>query len=79
MKKEFDLTSHVLVPKHILMNKKEVEELLEKYKITLNELPRISLKDPVVAKLNASLDDVVKIIRSSSTSGESEFYRRVVK
>ena len=79
MKKEFDVMKHVLVPKHILLKKNEVEELLQRYKITLLELPRISINDPAIKGMNPNPNDVVKIIRPSPTAGTSEFYRRVVK
>ncbi|MFH0875177.1 MAG: DNA-directed RNA polymerase subunit H [archaeon] len=79
MKDEFDITKHILVPKHVLLSKKDTADLLDKYKITVNELPRISITDPAIKALKAELNDVIKITRKSPTSGETVFYRRVVK
>ena len=36
---------HILIPRHIKLSEKEKKELLEKYNITLAELPRIMKKD----------------------------------
>ncbi len=76
---KFDVSEHVLVPKHSRVSEKEKNEVFEKYKITLKELPRIFSSDPVVAELGMKEDDVVKIIRQSPTAGETVFFRRVVR
>lgn len=77
--KEIDLTKNELVPKHILLNENEKEELLELYKITLRQLPRISMNDHVVKTLDGKIGDVVKITRKSTVAGESVYYRVVIK
>lgn len=79
MLKEFDIREHELVPKHEILNEKEKEELLKKYGITLRQLPRILISDPMVKVLNAKIGDVIKIIRKSPTAGETVYYRVVVK
>ena len=40
---DFDVTKHILVPKHTLLTEKEKDKLLEKYHITIKELPKIML------------------------------------
>ncbi|NTV24382.1 MAG: DNA-directed RNA polymerase subunit H [Nanoarchaeota archaeon] len=77
--KEFDISQHVLVPKHTKLNQKDRDALLEKYRITTKELPKISIKDPAIAALGVELDDIVKIERPSPTAKTTLFYRRVVK
>lgn len=77
--KEVDITKHELVPKHIILNETERNELLKKYGIALRQLPRISASDPVIKLLNGKPSDIVKIIRKSSVAGESIYYRVVVK
>lgn len=77
--KQVDITRHELVPKHILLNEKEKEELLKKYGITLRQLPRILVTDPVIKILNGKPGDVVKIIRKSPTAGESVYYRIIIR
>jgi len=75
MKKKFDVTKHHLVPKHIKVSDREKQELLKKYNITVKELPKIMINDPSIENLDVKSDDVVKIIRKSSTAGEVSFYR----
>jgi DNA-directed RNA polymerase subunit H len=72
------IEEHSLVPKHEKINDKEKKELLEKYQITVKELPKIMKKDPVVKELGAKPGDVIKIIRKSETAGQAIFYRCVV-
>jgi DNA-directed RNA polymerase subunit H len=77
--KKLEIDKHELVPKHILITEKEKEELLQKYGISLRQLPRISVEDPAVKDLSGKIGDVVKIIRKSPTAGESLYYRVIVK
>lgn len=76
---EFNVLDHQLVPKHIVLNEKEKEEVLKKYRVTLKQLPRILSSDPVVKLIGAKSGDVVKIIRKDPILGESVYYRVVVK
>jgi len=76
---ELDVSKHVLVPKHIKLNDKDKKDLLEKYNITLEELPRIYFDDPAISKMDLTTDDVIKVERPSQTARIAFFYRRVVK
>jgi len=78
MKKKFDVAKHSLVPKHVKMADKETKELLDKFKISSRELPKISIKDPAIQSLNPKAGDVIKIFRQSRTAGQSVFYRSVI-
>ncbi|MBI2142324.1 DNA-directed RNA polymerase subunit H [Candidatus Woesearchaeota archaeon] len=78
MKKKIDVKKHVLVPKHQKLSEREKDELLQRYGITVSELPRIIKTDPALAGLNTKPGDVLKISRKSSTSGSAAFYRVVV-
>jgi len=77
MKKKFKVDKHILIPKHVKLGEKEREKLLEKYNISLKELPRISKADPAIENLDAKPGDVIKVIRQSPTAGEAAFYRVV--
>ena len=74
-----DIQKHELVPKHTLLNEQEKEELLKQYGIALKQLPRILETDPVIKTINGKHGDVVKIMRKSSTAGQSVYYRVIVK
>jgi DNA-directed RNA polymerase subunit H (RpoH/RPB5) len=77
--KKIDIEKHELVPKHIILNEHEKEELLKRYGISLRQLPRILVSDPVIKLLNGKPGDVVKIIRKSHTAKETVYYRVVIK
>lgn len=69
---------HTIVPKHEKISDKEKEDLLAKYNIVLEELPRISSKDAAIHDLGAHENDIIKVTRSNKTAYESIFYRRVI-
>ena len=77
--KKIEVNKHELVPQHILLEEREKEEVLQKFGITLRQLPRISMEDPAIKEINPKIGDVVKIVRKSPTAGESVYYRVVVK
>jgi DNA-directed RNA polymerase subunit H len=76
--KKFVLQDHDLVPAHVLLSPEELEEMLKSYGVDSAQLPKIHVADPVVKEIGGKVGDVVKIIRKSSTSGESVFYRLVI-
>lgn len=78
MGKTFKASSHNLVPKHVKLSDNEVKKLLEKYNITVKELPKILKEDPAIGELNTKPGEVIKIIRKSRTAGEATYYRVVV-
>lgn len=78
-KKKIDVLLHELVPKHKLLTKKETLDLLDKYQISVIDLPQIFEKDPVAIAIGAKEGDVVKIIRDSNTTVKTINYYRYVK
>ena len=74
----FEIDSHFLVPKHVLLSKKDIEEFLQKTGFRLEEMPQILASDPAIKNLKAEQGDVIKIIRISQTAGKIVYYRRVV-
>ena len=73
----FNITHHVLVPKHILLSKEEEKDLLEKYNTTKGKLPKISKVDPIAKYYGMKSDQICKIIRKSPEVGEYIYYRLV--
>jgi len=74
---KFDVTTHSFVPKHIKLSEEEKEEVLEKFNISENQLPKIIKSDPAIQKFNPKAGDVIKILRKSPTIGETVYYRLV--
>ncbi len=67
-----------LVPKHEIMDEKDVEKMLGLYNITCNELPRIKKDDPALKEHDPAGGDVIKITRKSQSAGTSFYYRIVI-
>ncbi len=78
MKKKIEIKEHVLIPKHTKLNDKEKKELLEKYGISLKNLPKIKKNDQAITSLDVKSGDVIKIERKSLTAGTAIYYRSVV-
>ena len=76
---EFNILNHELVPEHIILKENEIKEVLEKFKIVPQNLPKILLSDPAVKAINAKEGDILKIVRMSKTAGTSVYFRIVVK
>ena len=74
-----DVSSHILVPKHILLTKEEAREILERYRIKPYQLPHIKRSDPAIREIKAEVGDIVKIVRNSSTAGEAVAYRYIIE
>jgi len=79
----FEVMNHVLVPEHRLLSTKEAEEVLKKYSISIEELPKIRRSDACVRSLELRVGEIprgsiVKIVRRSETAGISYAYRLVI-
>lgn len=76
---QYNVTKHELVPKHELIGSDQesyIQELVDKYLLKNRfQFPLILKSDPVARYLNAKTGNLVKITRSSPTSGVYEFYR----
>lgn len=71
--------NHDLVPLHKIVSEKEKTELLKKYNIEPNQLPKILSTDPVSITIGAKPGQIVKIIRNSHTAKEAIAYRFVIE
>jgi DNA-directed RNA polymerase subunit H len=75
---KFDVTKHFLVPKHNIISEREKKQVLEKYKITYKELPKIMANDSAIKHLKVKVGDIIKVTRISPTAGETVYYRGVI-
>lgn len=73
-----DITEHILVPKHELLNETEKNELLKFYNIKESSLSKMFTTDPIARYYGFKKKDIVKITRLSETAGEYFHYRLVV-
>ncbi|HZX12055.1 MAG TPA: DNA-directed RNA polymerase subunit H [Candidatus Nanoarchaeia archaeon] len=74
----FNISTHTLVPTHTKINEEEKQHLLTMYNIGPKQLPLIHHNDPAITKLECQEGDIIKITRTSPTTGTTTFYRRVV-
>lgn len=79
MNAKFDVTEHLMVPDHQIMSADEVKDLLARYNISYEHLPKIYNDDPVMKAIGANTGDVISITRSSQTAGIAESYRLVIR
>ncbi len=68
---------HILIPKHEKISDKEKETLLEKYRLSMREIPKIPINDAALQGMDIKVGDVIKITRKSATAGKAVFYRGV--
>lgn len=71
-----NITEHTLVPKHEIISDEEAKNLFKRYSIRENQLPRINKRDPIARYFGIQKNEIMKIIRSSETSGRYVTYRR---
>ena len=77
-KKKFYIDKHVLIPQHLKLSEKDKKQLYDNYKISTKEVPKISKADPAIKSLDVKSGDIIKIIRTSPTAGETVYYRVVI-
>ncbi len=73
-----DVSQHDLVPEHTVVEDSTVDGVLEEYDIAKTDLPKIKADDPALPD-DASVGDVVRIVRDSRTADQAVVYRLVVK
>ncbi len=81
---KFNVLEHGLVPEHYLVSKEEEEEILKKYGVKKENLPKIKKSDPVLRVLERQhghipVGSLIKIVRRSATAGKAVVYRVVVR
>ena len=79
MKRKISICEHVWVPRHEVLSEEEAEELLRRYNVSREQLPKIKISDPVIKEIGAREGNIVRIVRKSRTAGRSVYYRVVVR
>tara|TARA_B100001057_G_C22599983_1_gene852379 strand:+ start:57 stop:692 length:636 start_codon:yes stop_codon:yes gene_type:complete len=75
----YDRSSYVdcASQKHTICTKDEKEDFMTRYRVDTKQIATISMYDPMIYYINATLGDLIKIKRMSETVGTSYFYRIV--
>jgi len=72
-----DVSQHDLVPEHNVIEDDALEDVLDEYDIKRTDLPKIKRTDPA-APDEATVGDVIEIVRDSRTADTARVYRLVV-
>jgi len=75
---KIDIFKSKFVPKSRILNDEEKKALLEKYNISLVQLPKVLHSDSVSKELKAKAGDIIEFERKTKTAGKSKYYRIVV-
>ena len=71
----FDITQHSFVPEYKILSEEEKKEVMKKYKLNENQLPRIKVNDPAASFYGIKVGQLVSINKSSDTGGLYLSYR----
>jgi DNA-directed RNA polymerase subunit H len=77
--KRYYILEHKLVPNHEIISEKEKKELLQKYDINAEQLPKIICTDPAAQSIGALPGQIIKITRESRTAKLTTAYRLVIE
>ena len=72
----FNITKHIAVPKHSILNKEEISKLIVNLKLkNKQQLPVILKSDPIAQYYGMRTGDICEIERLSTTTGYYKSYR----
>jgi DNA-directed RNA polymerase subunit H (RpoH/RPB5) len=77
---QFDVMTHIKVPKHRILSAKEASFLEKQYNFTSpkTQLPWIDSQDAIAKWIGARPSDIIEVIRFSESSGATPYYRYCV-
>jgi len=73
-----NISKHSFVPKHIILNDNEVEDVCNKYNINKTNLHKILIQDPMAKFLGLRIGQVVKVNSCNPIVGYSTSYKLCV-
>ncbi len=76
---KINISEHILVRKHKIIDNNTKSELLNKYKIVKEMLPQILITDPMCRYVGGKLGDIIQINRNEETIGNNKYFRLVVR
>lgn len=78
MVEEAQTIRHSLVPEHIKLNDEQKKEVLDKYNISIKQLPMIKASDPALKDRGVKVHDLILVRRASPTAKVTEYFRVVI-
>lgn len=73
-----NILEHEMVPKHEVLTPQEQKEVLFRFAVPIEKLPKIFTTDPIVRAIKAKPGDIIRITRRSLTAGEAVYFRAVI-
>jgi len=70
-----NVTEHFLQPQFFLVNDELKAQILEKYNVKEQQLPKIQKTDPIARYYGLKKGELIRILRKSETAGISEVFR----
>lgn len=71
-----DITLHSMIPDHeCIRDQPTINQILEDCNATINQLPSILRTDAMAKRLRLAPGDICKIMRITTTAGETPYYR----
>lgn len=80
----FNTLTHYLVPEHEVLTESEAQEVLDRYKVTRDQLPKIKSSDAAIQVLASIVGpipegSIIRITRKSETAEVFVAYRLVTE
>ena len=73
---QFNILEHSLISPHTILSDKQTTDVMKKYNIMeTSQMPNISRFDPVALAIGLKPEQVCKILRTSKTAIQSNYYR----
>lgn len=66
------------MPKIKKLSAKDAKKVMDKYQLSVKELPSILSSDTALIGMDIEEGDIIEIERESPTAGKTKFYRGVV-
>ena len=74
---QINITKHILQPRFRLLQEEEKQNVLQKYNVTIQQLPKMSLTDPIAKYYKYPKHAIIEIIRTSRDCISSVSYRYI--
>jgi len=75
---KINITKYNGIPKHIPLSAEQEAEMLARYGIVKNQIPKVRSSDPICRYFHLKHGRIIRVIRNSPTSGEAVSYRCVI-